>query len=186
MGKCMSKPPNLDIMNEMPEEDELNEEEEEVQNEIVSQEEVIQEPAVLKLQHILEAIYDAATKAQTNVQLNNLHNLFWMFPENEEGVHEPRTIPIKVNNNIIDVPVFTLIHHKNLCIHELKIKTKLDIHMKDIPFIKNEIKDVKNKRYEMHITPGKSDTAIELCMKIEEPTEAYNRMLKNFEMHLGR
>lgn len=174
MGVCMSQPrvQNVNI-NELYEEEPTTPEDQ-------------TNSTVLKLQHIIEAIYDAATKAQTNVQLNNLHNLFWMFPENEQGIHEPRKIPIKVNDQVLDIPVFTLIHHKNLCIHELNIKTKLDINMNDTPFIKNEIKDVKNKKYNMSIISGKSDTTIELNMKLEEPTEAYNRILKNFEMNLGR
>ena len=132
---------------------------------------------LLKLQHILEAIYDAATKAQTNVQINNLHNLLWMFPENEDGVHIPRTIPVKIHNTITDVPIFTLINHKNLCIHELNIKTKLDISMEDIPDISEVVKGIKHKKYKMHVTKGQSDTTVEVCMKVEEPSEAYNRIL---------
>ena len=184
MGSCISRAPppqhNININNIMPSDTSS------VAAAAVPEPEPAPDNVSLKFQHILEAIYDAATKAQTNVQLNNIHNLFWMFPENAQGVHVPRTIPIQVEDGrTLNVPVFTIVNHKNLCIHELHIKTKLDIQMSDAPKVASVLKSVKNKKYDMNIFSGQHDTTIEFIMRVEEPTEAYNRLLRSFESKLS-
>ena len=74
MGSCISRAPppqhNININNIMPSDTSS------VAAAAVPEPEPAPDNVSLKFQHILEAIYDAATKAQTNVQLNNIHNLF--------------------------------------------------------------------------------------------------------------
>jgi hypothetical protein len=144
----------------------------------------------LMLQDIIEGIYDATMKAQSSVQLNNLNHLFWMFPKDANGVHTPRTVKMRINENTcIDVPIFTLLNHKNLCIHELRIKTTIDLRMDDTPLTKlnKEVNELKKKKYRVGIkTNVKKEraTSIEICMKIEEPPDVYGRLLQHFEKNV--
>lgn len=115
------------------------------------------------------------------MQINNLHNFLWMFPQDESGVHTPRTIPIQfgATNAAVDVPVFTLLHHQNLCIHDLKIKTSLDIEVPAKPEVLNEIQDIKDKKYRVKVKRTKKDnTTIEIHLKSTEPTDMYHRMFE--------
>lgn len=126
-------------------------------------------------------------KAQANIQINNLHNFLWMFPQDENGVHTPRTIPIQFSstNKVANVPVFNLLHHHNLCIHDLKIKTSLDIEVPTEPKVMNEIQDIKNKKYKVKVKRTKKDnTTIEIHLKSTEPTDMYHRMFEKCQNSL--
>jgi hypothetical protein len=144
----------------------------------------------LMLQDIIEGIYDATMKAQSSVQLNNLNNLFWMFPKDENGVHAPRTVKMLIDENTsINIPIFTLLNHKNLCIHELRLKTTVDLHMDDKPMMQlnKEVNQLKKKKYKVGVKTNvkkERGTTIEICMKIEEPPEIYGRILQNLEKNL--
>lgn len=139
----------------------------------------------VELKHVLEAIYDAAMKAQSNVQISNLHNFLWMFPADDNGIHTSRTIPLKLNDDkIVNVPVFTLLQHKNLCINEVKVKTTLDMDILTKPQVIQEIRDIKDKRYNVKVESrcaDQSNTTVEIHLKAEEPTEMYNRFLDNYQ-----
>ncbi len=144
-------------------------------------------PHEASLKHVIEAIYDAAMKAQASVQINNLHNFLWMFPQDENGIHSPRTIPIQFSstNEVANVPVFTLLHHQNLCIHDLKIKTSLDIEVPTEPKVLNEIQDIKNKKYKVRVKRTKKDnTTIEIHLTSTEPTDMYHRMFEKCQNSL--
>lgn len=135
------------------------------------------------LTQLIEAIYDAAMKAQSNVQLSNLHNFLWLFPKDDAGTHTCRTIPINMGNGkIVEIPVFSLLHHQNLSIHDLKIKTTLDIQMPTEPEVLDEISNIKNKKYSVKVNRTRKDksdnTTIELNLKAQEPTEMYHRMFE--------
>jgi hypothetical protein len=143
----------------------------------------------LVLQDVIEGIYDATMKAQSNVQLNNLQHLFWMFPKDENGNHVARTVPLQVGEgDIRDVPIFTLLNHKNLCIHELKLKTSIDLQY-DGKIEVNEPKSLSNTLYKLGVKSNVNkdrdrETVIEICMKIEDAPEIYSRILQNFENKL--
>jgi hypothetical protein len=143
-------------------------------------------PQEASLKHVIEAIYDAAMKAQANVQINNLHNFLWMFPQDENGVHTPRTIPIQFSGNeVANVPVFTLLNHQNLCIQDLKIKTSLDIEVPTKPAVLNEIQDIKDKKYKVRVKRTKKDnTSIEIHLMSTEPTDMYHRMFEKCQNSL--
>ena len=139
------------------------------------------------LTQLIEAIYDAAMKAQSNVQINNLHNFLWLFPKDDAGTHTCRTIPINMGDDkIMEVPVFSLLHHQNLSIHDLKIKTTLDIQMPTEPEVLDEILNIKNKKYSVKVNRTKNDkrenTTIELSLKAQEPTEMYHRMFEKYNL----
>lgn len=146
------------------------------------------QPTHIYFQHILEAIYDAAIKAQMNVQINNLHQLFWFFPQDGDGTHRARTVRLKVpcpegGERVIDIPIFTLVHHKHLTIHELKLKTKLDMEMSVAPYEDEDaaLHHIKKKKYHIELTPGDKSTDLEITMQLEEPMEVCQRILHKFE-----
>jgi hypothetical protein len=141
----------------------------------------------LMLQDVIEGIYDATMKAQSNVQLNNLQHLFWMFPKDEHGNHVARTVRLQVGEgDIRDVPIFTLLNHKNLCIHELKLKTSIDLQY-DGKIEVNEPDSLTNTLCKLGVRSSVNrdrddrETVIEICMKIEDAPEIYSRILQNFE-----
>lgn len=139
------------------------------------------------LKHVIEAIYDAAMKAQSNVQINNLNNFLWLFPPDDSGVHTARTIPVKFTSEgtTVDVPVFSLLHHQNLCIHDLKIKTSLEIDVPTKPETLNEIQHIKDKKYSVKVKRTKKDnTTIHIHLKSTEPTEMYHRMFEKCQQAL--
>ena len=138
----------------------------------------------LVLQDVIEGIYDATMKAQSNVQLNNLQHLFWMFPKDEHGNHVARTVRLQVGEgDIRDVPIFTLLNHKNLCIHELKLKTSIDLQY-DGKIEVNDPNSLSNTLSKLGVKSNVNkdrETVIEICMKIEDAPEIYSRILQNFE-----
>jgi Protein of unknown function (DUF2589) len=137
----------------------------------------------IALQDVIEGIYDATMKAQTNVQLNNLNHLFWMFPKDDNGVHKPRTVKLFIDESgERDVPIFSLLNHKNLSIHELRVKTTLQMNMRQKPMVKDteQVNEVKNKKYNVSVkscTNTDTGTSIEILMRIEEPPDTYGRIL---------
>ncbi len=159
--------------------------------------ELIQEDAgsQMKLQHIIESIYDAAVKAHNNVQINSLHTLFWLLPANEKGIHIPKCIPVQVPNDnddgnphkIVNIPIITLINQQNLNINELKIKTEVDMELESVPKVDNNNKnpyDIKKKDYCLRLVPGDKSTQIEMTIKMDPPLEIYNRILSKLEKQI--
>lgn len=140
----------------------------------------------LMLQDVIEGIYDATMKAQSNVQLNNLQHLLWMFPKDEHGNHVARTVRLQVGEgDIRDVPIFTLLNHKNLCIHELKLKTSIDLQY-DSKIEVNDPNSLNNTLVKLGVKSNVNkdrdrETVIEICMKIDDAPEVYSRILQNFE-----
>lgn len=140
-------------------------------------------------QHILEGIYDAAIKAQMNVQVNNLSNVFWFFPKDESGTHRARTVRMKIpspdvgGEREIEVPIFTLVHQKHLTIHELKLRTKLDMEMTLAPYEERDtvLQGVNHKKYHIELIPGDKSTDLEISMHIEQPMEVMQRILHKYE-----
>lgn len=148
----------------------------------------------MNLQHVIESIYDAAVKAHNNVQINNLHNLFWLLPVNDRGIHVPKTIPIEIPNDqkdddskrIVNVPIITLINQQNLNINELKIKTEVDMELECVP--KEDKKkcfyDITKKNYSLRLVPGDKSTIIDMTIKMDPPLEIYNRILSKLEKQI--
>lgn len=148
----------------------------------------------MNLQHIIESIYDAAVKAHSNVQINNLHNLFWLLPVNENGIHVPKTIPIQIptdtddinSKRVVNVPIITLINQQNLNISELKIKTEVDMELESVPKEdkKNCFYDITKKNYSLRLVPGDKSTTIDMTIKMDPPLEIYNRILSKLEKQI--
>ncbi len=172
MGKCLSKASPPDPAPVVPEVEmprinrqnsqhhvELDE------KEISMLEEQIQIDAQqgLKLQHIFESVYDAATKAHNNVQLNNLHHFFWMMPLNEHNVHVPRSIKIEIPTEdgykTMSVPIITLMNHKTVCMSEIKLKTELAMELTSFQKNTNGCYSIIQKDYSLKLTPGKKTTS---------------------------
>lgn len=141
-------------------------------------------------QHILEAVYDAAMKAQTNVQMNHLHQFFWFFPPNSDGTHSARMLRINVptadgDMREMDIPYFNLINQSQLAIHEIKIKTKLDMEMTVVPDVTAVHESLpQSTYYRIDLIPGDKSTDLELVMKMEPPCEVMQRILHKFEARL--
>jgi hypothetical protein len=138
------------------------------------------------LQDVIEGIYDATMKAQSNVQLNNIQHLLWMFPKDEHGNHVARTVRLQVGEgDIRDVPIFTLLNHKNLSIHELKLKTSIDLQYDGkIELNEPNSLSLSNTLCKLGVKNNINkdrETVIEICMKIEDAPEIYSRILQNFE-----
>lgn len=150
----------------------------------------------IKLQHIIESIYDAAVKAHNNVQINNLHNIFWLLPTNEKGVHVPKCIPIQIPNDcddgnqykVVNVPIITLMNQQNLNISEMKISTTVDMELESAPKQKDNssscLYDIKKKDYSLRLVPGDKSTNIEMTIKMDPPLEIYNRILGKLEKQI--
>ncbi len=142
-------------------------------------------------QHIIEAVYDACLKAQTNVQMNHLHQFFWFFPK-EEGSdsHVARTLKLKIPQadgaiQELDVPYFNLINQTHLSIHEIKLKTKLDMEMTVMPDTSQIHESLPNNTYyRIDLIPGDKSTDLELTLKIDKPPEAIQRILHKFDARL--
>lgn len=187
---CTKKQDEIEYKKRYKPEDNLNNEIEIDEKQISLQ---IQAQNEMKLQHIIESIYDAAVKAHNNVQLNNLHNLFWLLPKNESGIHVPKCIPIEVPNDsdtkeatkIINVPLITLVNQQNLNINELKITTKVDIELLTSPKSENcQILGLNKKDYSLNLVPGNKSTQIEMFIKMEPPLEVYSRILAKLEKQI--
>ena len=150
----------------------------------------------IKLQHIIESIYDAAVKAHNNVQINNLHNLFWLLPTNEKGIHVPKCMPLQVPNDgdgdqpykVVNVPIITLMNQQNLNISEMKISTTVDMELESAPKQKENssgcLYDIKKKDYSLRLVPGDKSTSIEMTIKMDPPLEIYNRILGKLEKQI--
>lgn len=141
-------------------------------------------------QHLLESIYNASLKAMSNVQMNHLHQFFWYFPQDADGVHYPRTIPLKIphgdgETRIVDVPFFTLVQHSHLAIHEIKLKTKLDMEMTVMPDVTEVHESLPQKTYyRIDLVPGDKSTDLEILIKLNDPPEVMNRLLHKFETRI--
>jgi hypothetical protein len=150
----------------------------------------------IKLQHIIESIYDATVKAHNNVQINNLHNLFWLLPTNEKGIHVPKCMPIQVPNDedgdqpykVVNVPIITLMNAQNLNISEMKISTTVDMQLESAPKKKEILGkclyDIKKKDYSLRLVPGDKSTTIDMTIKMDPPLEIYNRILGKLEKQI--
>ncbi len=142
----------------------------------------------LKLQHIFESIYDAATKAHNNVQLNNLHHFFWLMPLNEHGVHVPRCIKIEIPTEegykYMNVPIITLLNNRTVSMSELKIKTEVGMELASCKKNTTGCYNIIQKDYSLKLTPGNKSTSIEMTIKLDEPLEMYNRILNKLEQNL--
>lgn len=140
--------------------------------------------------HILEAVYDAALKAQTNVQMNHLHQFFWFFPQNADGSHSARMLRLRVPRNDgedqdVNVPYFNLIQQSYMTIHEIKLKTKLDMEMTVVPDVSDVHESLpKATYYRIDLVPGDKSTDLELTMRIDPAPEAIQRILHRFDAKL--
>lgn len=133
-----------------------------------------------KLQHMIESIYDAAARAQANVQMNNLHNFLTLFPENEQGVRTPKAYQFHVNDASVNVPLAALMNHQNLCISEIKITTNIGIELLDPPLTT----DNSQTMYNLNLNQQDRSATLEIIIKGQEPIEAHTRILSRLEQNL--
>ncbi len=133
-----------------------------------------------KLQHMIESIYDAAARAQANVQMNNLHNFLTLFPENEQGIRTPKAYQFHVNDASVNVPLATLMNHQNLCISEIKITTKIGIELLDPPLTTDNSQTV----YNLNLNQQDRSATLEIIIKEQDPIEAHTRILSRLEQNL--
>jgi hypothetical protein len=168
MGKCASKHEEIELQ----------------QQQIEQQQKQLE----IKLQHLFESIYDAAIKAQDNVQLNNMHYIFSLIPQNEEGIHIAKTIKIRMPIDglvkDVDIPLITLLNPKSVSFSEMKIKTNINMNLLDIPIEKIGQHEIQKTEYELNIDNNNNKnnlTNIEMIIKFDEPVEMYNRILSKYE-----
>jgi len=143
---------------------------------------------------ILESLYDAVSKAQRNIRINNISELDWYFPYNDEdGVREPRTmrikLPSKTSNtfDLIDVPIYSLVNHNPLNIDEFNIKFK--VKMNSAKKIKDKYDihpDFRHKKYKICTTiKGNTNDGniaeVELKCKVADTPEGINRIEESLD-----
>ncbi len=125
----------------------------------------------LELQHLFESIYEAALKAQYNVQHTHLQNLIHLFPEGENGIHTPECVNVCLSENSkpIRIPLATLMNHKTIGISTIKVKTSTGI--------KLVANDNIQKQYNLRLNQTDKTTDIEMVIQLDEPSETVHRML---------
>ena len=137
---------------------------------------------------LLEALYDAVSKAQRNIRANIINELDIYFPYNEEsGVREAKCMQIAIpdhhgKHSIIDVTLFSLVHHAPLNIDTFTIKFK--INMNEAKKIENtyndNVENLEDRNY--HISTNmfgganKNTAEIELKCKIADTPEGLEKI----------
>lgn len=141
---------------------------------------------------MIEALYDAVSKAQRNIRMNNINELDYYFPYNEEeDVREPKTMSIKLPSktdngfDIIEVPIYSLVNHTPLDINEFNIKFKANMcSAKKVKDNYDSNPHVRHKKYMISTDVtgnGKNVAEIELKCKITEPPEGLSRLSEVLE-----
>ena len=142
------------------------------------------------LDTILEAMYDAVSKAQRNIRANNLHEINMYFPYNEvDEVYEPRMMRLRMpsvngDDQIIDVPMYSLVHHHTLDIEEFKIRFKINLSTAAALQQRNQAPGIHGIQYKVSTdiknvgkNKSKSNLAdIELKCRLAEPPEGLSRI----------
>ena len=141
---------------------------------------------------MIEALYDAVSKAQRNIRMNNINELDYYFPYNEEeDVREPKTMSIKLPSktdngfDIIEVPIYSLVNHTPLDINEFNIKFKANMcSAKKVKDNYDSNPYVRHKKYMISTDVtgnGKNVAEIELKCKITDPPEGLSRLSEVLE-----
>jgi hypothetical protein len=145
---------------------------------------------------IVSSIYEAVLKAQKSIQLNNINRLEYYF-EKEGDVYKPKTLKLRLPSkehsgyDIVDVPLFALVHHNSLNISEFTVKLKANLggvsktkpkNLKKSGF--ETIDSLGKNKYEVftNITKISGNTAnIELKCTISDPPDFIGRMVNRFD-----
>lgn len=144
------------------------------------------------LELIVSSIYGSVQKAQKSIQMNQINMLEYYFEYDElNECYIPKTIKTKLpskNSNgydIIEIPIFSLVHHHSLNISEFTVKLKA--HIGGVDKITEEdsgIEGIENRKVKMltNLTKLKGNVAdIEINCKIVEPPEFISRMVSRFD-----
>lgn len=136
---------------------------------------------------LIESIYDAVSKAQRNIRLNNLNELDFYFPyDSEEGIRKPKTVEIKLpsqtgEQKVMGVPLFSLINHTPLNIEEFNVKFKINMSTaKRIQDRYGNHKHFRERKYkictDIRGANKKNIAEVELRCKAEETPEGISRI----------
>lgn len=136
---------------------------------------------------LIESLYDAVSKAQRNIRLNNLNELDFYFPyDSEEGIRKPKTVEIKLpsqtgEQEIMAVPLFSLINHTPLNIEEFNVKFKINMSTaKRIQDRYGNHKHFRERKYkictDIRGANKKNIAEVELRCKAEDTPEGISRI----------
>lgn len=143
---------------------------------------------------VVSSIYEAVQKAQKSIQLNNINRLEYYFEIDEDNhYYKPKTIKMELpsrehsGNDIIDVPLFALVHHHSLNISEFTVKLKANIggcikNSENGRLKLNNHLLKNNFQFVTNVTKLTGNTAdIEIKCNISEPPEFISRMSARFD-----
>ncbi len=141
------------------------------------------------LDKIIEALYKAIIKANNKVKRNSLIDLENYFIYNDEtDIFEPRYIHLKINvdndnEDIIKIPLLTLVKHSYLGIDKVKMGLKLDLDVNTL----DRYKDIQTTEGNFTINAKsplntkESVANIEIEFKQAEPTEMLSKLINTHQ-----
>lgn len=143
---------------------------------------------------LIEALYNAGIKAQENAQISHLQIFKQYFTDlDNDGIYEPKIIKVRVPNSdeIVKIPLFSLIHHNTLKIDNLNIKLKIKLNklvedlthykIKNGNNIKNEYKKTWNINIDDTLTLYKKQYVdVNVNLKYEDPTECIIKLMNKY------
>lgn len=121
----------------------------------------------LSINELYTAIYDGVLEANSLVLESHVRRFEKYFDKNENNEYIPKTIKIKVDDSIKDVPIISLMEHNSLKIENTKITLKTNIKTGKDCF------SVNNKE---------SNSTIEINIKANETPENISRILESMQL----
>lgn len=143
-----------------------------------------QKEEIESLDRLLEALYDAVSKAQRNIRINNINELNFYFPYDEEDeIRKPKVVMLKLpscegGEEIVSVPLYSLVNHHPLNIEQFNIKFKINMNMA------KRVQDnfngsMRHKKYRIGTDikgSGKNVAEVELRCKVADTPEGISRV----------
>lgn len=121
------------------------------------------------IQDIYESIYDSVIQADKKIKENKLNILEEYFEIDKHGVYTPKIIKMNLNNELIDIPLITLINQNDLKIDNLKVVITPSLY-------------IKNKNLFTSLISKKSLNKIELTIKSTDTCENLERIFNKINI----
>lgn len=121
------------------------------------------------IQDIYENIYDSIIQADKKIKENKLNNIEEYFEIDKHGVYTPKYIKMNLNNELIDIPLITLINQNDLKIDMLKVTVTPSLY-------------IKNKNLFTNLISKKSLNKIELTIKSTDTCENLERIFNKINI----
>ena len=124
----------------------------------------------ISLEDLYSHIYDSLNKANQTVNNNKIDNIQTFFYKDNDNVYIPKNIKVKVNEDIIEVPLITLIQHNDLKIDSMEISLNTEF-----------TTDCSRNIFSKLINKGK-ERNIKLIIKSNEPSENLSRIISSLNI----